>query len=231
MNLAVRGDDSDVREAVAASGASLGSAADADALLAVGESAFISLTDDPVPAPVLPVDAGLGPHSVPRSDLRSVLDALAAGDYRVVDHPHLSVTVNGDTAGDALLDVTLVTTQAAEISEFSVRAESVSVDSFRADGVVVATPAGSTGYARAVDGPILSAGTGLVAVPVAPYATVADSWVLRPPIRLGIERDDADVSLVLDDEVCRHLAPDDVVAVESVRTVSLLAVAGVGPQS
>ncbi|ELZ83325.1 ATP-NAD kinase [Haloferax sp. Atlit-4N] len=241
MRFGIVGDDS-VATAVRAAGASVEpTSAEADAVVAVGESALSTVAlGSEWSCPVVPVDCG-APWSTPRRGLESRLSAVAAGDGRVVDHPTLSLRVGGDAAGRALLDAMLVTSEPAHISEYGVaRAEAAvpfssdptdesraaarwtPVDEFRADGVVVATPLGSSGYARAAGGAVVGPAAGLAVVPVSPYATQTDSWVLQPPVRLSVERDDAPVSLVADDEVVREVLPSESVVIDRDGSVPLL---------
>ena len=204
MNVAVRGDD-DVRRAVDASDAEVVSSgsADADLLVAAGESALLSLADDPPGLPVVPVTAYGGPYALSVSSLPDSLDAVLDGAFDTVAHPILTVRVGEERVGRAAMDVSLMTSEAAHISEYAVASDAGRVTAVRADGVVVATPLGSAGYARAAGGPVLAPGTGVSVVPVAPYATETDTWVLRPDVRLTVERDDTAVSLHLDaDAVC-----------------------------
>jgi len=35
------------------------------------------------------------------------------------------------------------------------------------------------------------AGTGVAVVPIAPFATIADTWVLEPPLSVSVERDNS----------------------------------------
>ncbi|SEK44311.1 NAD(+)/NADH kinase [Haloferax larsenii] len=249
MRLAVTGDES-VVGAIRATGATVvdpDEATSSDIVVAVGEEAVVDAALDSS-GPVLPVDCGT-PWSVPRRVLGNTVDSLLAGDIRAVDHPILSVGVGGDHVGRALFDVMLVTSEPARISEYAVAhrrrgeeilndrdendtdvtADATAVpgewrvaDEFRADGVVVASPLGSSGYARAAGGSVVGVGAGLSVVPVSPYATRTDSWVFDPPLRLSVERDDAPVSLVVDDTVARPVAPHESVVVEVVETASLL---------
>jgi NAD+ kinase len=88
----------------------------------------------------------------------------------------------------------------ARISEFCVRTGGEEVDRFRADGVVVSTPAGSPGYNRAANGPVVAPETGVLSVvPVAPFATDIDGWVLPiDEVTLSVERDETPVELLAD---------------------------------
>jgi NAD+ kinase len=199
--------------------------ATADLVLAVGDAAVRTLADDPAPVPVLPVDADVGRHGLPGSRVDDALRALAVDPSTLIDHvtshPILAVAVDGfETRG--VLDVALVTSEAARISEYTVAASSGSLASFRADGVVVTTPAGSAGYAHATGGPVLAT-TGVVAVvPVSPYTTRPSTWVVDPPVTLVVVRDEAAVSLVVDGEVHRRVGVDHPVRVDVAGTVDLV---------
>lgn len=207
--------------------AETGTGTDVDVLVAVGEAALTALAAAPPAVPVLPVAADLGRHAVAPDRLADALRALAGGGHRTVAHPVLAARV-GDESARALLDVTLMTSEPARISEYAVRADGERVDAVRADGVVVATPAGSDGYARDAGGPLLGPGTGVCVVPVAPFATRTDSWVLAPPVGLSVERDDGPVALYVDGTEVRPLVHGDAVEVRVADGVEFVRVPGAG---
>ncbi|WP_152042195.1 NAD(+)/NADH kinase [Salinigranum salinum] len=197
----------------------------ADLLLAVGDDAVCSLVTDPAPIPAILVDADVGRHGVSGDDVADLLRTLA-GDpavlsARTVAAPRLSVTVDGDRT-PAVLDVALVTSEAAHISEYTVADPMGPLASFRADGVVVATPLGSAGYAHAAGGPVLTDGDGLAVVPISPYTTGPCTWVTDAPVTLGVERDEAPVSLVVDGTTYREIGVDDAVLLEMAGTIDLI---------
>lgn len=149
--------------------------------------------------PVLPVDAGRGVRAVPLEELDSAVAALVDGRGETVSRTLLSVAYDGQVH-DALFDAMLVTTEPARISEYRVTADEP-VAQFRADGVAVATPAGSDGYAGSAGGPTLAPGTGVVSVvPIAPFVTDDSHWTLAASdLSLSVRRDEGDVSLLVDD--------------------------------
>ncbi|MFC4549282.1 hypothetical protein [Halorussus sp. GCM10023401] len=206
-----------VCEAVEAGGAELvrGSAAEATAadpgsVVAVGEAALLDLVRADVGAPVLPVDAGPGYGGVAAGDAAAGVESLLGGDFERDTRDVLAASVDGDPAGRALADVMLVTAEPARISEYAVRSRGEQVARVRADGLVVSTPTGSHGYGRTAGGPILEPGSGVVGVlPVAPFAVNADHWVVSTdrPVTLSVERDESEVSLLLDDRTVRSVAP------------------------
>ncbi|MFB6096800.1 MAG: hypothetical protein ABEJ74_05380 [Haloferacaceae archaeon] len=199
MKVALRGGGADAVRAVEDAGGAVVDPADADVLLALDEPALLSLASDPVDCPVLVVTPGGSLHAVPRARLDAALDSLFSGDYRTFTHPILGVSIDGEAVTRAVTDVTLLTAEPARISEYAVRTHGETVDQFRADGVVVATPLGSTGYTENAGGSAVTAGVGLPVVPLSPFSTHARTWVLDPPLTLTIERDESDVVLVADD--------------------------------
>ncbi|MFC7136360.1 hypothetical protein [Halobaculum litoreum] len=227
---ALSGDDGTLREAVeAAGGAVVASDADPDLVVTLGERALVGTALAGPAAPVLPVAAGEGHHSVPKVDARGAVAAVAAGEEWTVPHAVLAVEVGADRRERALLDATLMTAEPARISEYAVHAAGEEVDRFRSDGVVVATPAGSNGYARAAGGAVIAPGTGLSVVPVSPFATMTDTWVVDDEAVLRVERDDCDVRLILDGEVAGLVPPETDIRVVVDGHVPFLRVPGIGP--
>lgn len=174
--------------------------ADADLVVADGRRGVVDLVRTAPDALVLPVDAGPGVRSVGRDAVGRAVAAVAAGESGTVERPVLSVRVGDRDPVPAVFDVTLVTSEPARISEYAVRSGDRRVDGFRADGVVVATPAGSHGYAAAAGGPVVTPERGVVSVtPIAPFVTDGEGWILSDEsLTLSVERDEGDVSLLVD---------------------------------
>jgi len=195
-----------------------------DAVVAVGEQSLLSLTDAPPSVPVLPVDAGPGVRSVATDDAARAIERLVAGEGKTVTVPILGISVDDTSRAHALADMALLTEEPARISEYAVTSGTDLVSRFRADGVVVSTPAGSHGYARAVDTPVVAPDTGVVAVaPVGPFATDADSWVLpTDAVSLTVERDEAPVELLADDRVVGPVPPGDPVRISVADTLRVV---------
>ena len=195
--------------------------ADANAVVVDGEPALLALADHPPDCPVVAVDTGASRYDVPAADAAAAIRGLGGG-VETAPHPVLEVSIDGDAVGRAVTDVSLVTAEPARISEYGVAAGAGWTETVRADGVVVATPLGSEGYAHAVGGPVLAPETGVAAVPISPYAMRADAWVLRPPVSLSVERDEAAVSLLLDDAVARTVPPATPIEIAPARTLSVV---------
>lgn len=212
-------------------------------LVACGESTLSAVARAAPAVPVLPVGTVAGIDTVDADRLPDALAAVLAGNARERTRPLLEVeTENGRADADdleqtddsdretvlgrALFDVTLVTDTPARISEFSVRSRGESVASFRADGVVVSTPAGSHGYASAIEGPQLSAAVDAVAVtPIAPFVTRTRRWVLpEDDVTFTVERDEGAVRVVVDERSVGTISVGDAVTVSRGETLSTLVV-------
>lgn len=193
-------------------------AADPDAVVAIGEPAVLDLVRAGVGVPVLPVSVGPGLGSVSVERAAAAAGRLVAGDHATRHHPLLGVEADGERAGEAVFDAALIASEPGRISEYAVAADGV-VDRFRADGVVVATPAGSHGYARAAGGPLVNPESGAVAVvPVAAFSMRSDVRVADPeaPLSLSVERGEVGVSLLVDDREVRRVGPDEPVSIRAV---------------
>jgi NAD+ kinase len=186
-----------------------------DAVVSVGETATAAVGRVRPSVPVLPVDAGPGFRSVPSDAVGAGVADLLAGRWTPLEHPVAALRADG-VHERVVMDAMLVTAEPARISEYAVHSRGGPVDSIRADGVVVALPAGSHGYARAADGPVVAPETGVAAVvPVAPFATDADHWVLPlDGLALTVERDETPVELLADDRTVGPVDPDARVRVE-----------------
>ena len=88
---------------------------------------------------------------------------------------------------DALNDAVVNKTHLARIMDFDVRVDQAFVSNYKADGIIVATPTGSTAYSLAAGGPILSPDAGaLVITPVSPHALTNRPLVLRDSSEIEI---------------------------------------------
>jgi NAD+ kinase len=111
--------------------------------------------------PILGVNLGsLGfLTEIPLADLYTALEAWMGGtailDTRSLMHAQLIREGGMFREWDALNDVVVSKGAIARMGEFAVELDGQFVARFRADGVIVATPTGSTAYTLAANGPIL----------------------------------------------------------------------------
>lgn len=148
---------------------------------------------DGVDAPILGVNLGrLGFLSgAGEGELIDALTSALAGEARVERRATLQATVDvgGRAAGTyhALNEVFVGRGGGARVVELEVRVNGVRLWRFACDGVIVATPTGSTAYALSAGGPAVSPDVrGIVLVPVAPHSFDSRPIVLGPSDRVDI---------------------------------------------
>lgn len=208
-------------EIVETEGGSVVPVSAADVVVCVGEPALFSIARTIHRTPILAVAAGTGPHVVSKPDAPDALQAVFDGNVHSVEHPTLEIDVGGTVDTSAVYDVSLVTEDAARISEYAVFGDGESLATVRSDGMVVSTPAGSAGYAKAAGGPVIAPGAGLSIVPISPFTTHPEAWVARDTVRLQVMRDDS-VSLIADDRMVRSLESSETVRIRRADSFILL---------
>ena len=119
--------------------------------------------------------------------LEADLERLKTGDYDIEKLQRLDVRLNDLSVGLALNEAVIHTAGVAKIQKFRIKIDGQIADEFRADGVIVATPTGSTSYAMSAGSPILHPTVGAhVIVPIAPYRIGSRPLVIPDNMELGI---------------------------------------------
>ncbi|HEU5105685.1 MAG TPA: NAD(+)/NADH kinase [Solirubrobacterales bacterium] len=102
------------------------------------------------------------------------------GEIETIELPGVEVEVDGKR-GIGLNDITLARRPHDRVAELSYRIAGQEVGHVRCDGLVAATPAGSTGYNLANQGPILAWGVkGYVVSYISPHSLTARALVVAP---------------------------------------------------
>ena len=141
-----------------------------------------SIIDASVPAveydlPVLGINLGnLGYLAEVEPDNIDQLKRIFTGEYKIEEKMLLSVDTVCEGANEAseclaVNDVVISHDNFLGICEFSLKNKNGDGVNYRADGVVIATPEGSTAYSLSAGGPIVSHGVGaMVVTPVCPHS-------------------------------------------------------------
>ncbi len=150
------------------------------------------------------------------------LTAIIGGDYAVEDRLLLSATVErgGSRDGSARLavnDVVIRNQATIRMIEFETWLDREFISNHRADGMIIASPTGSTAYALSGGGPLLHPSLSAIAlVPICPH-TLSDRPIVvdgQRPIRIvirGVDR--AQAMVTFDGQTSETLEPGDVVEV------------------
>jgi len=126
--------------------------------------------------PILSVNLGsLGfLTEIPLHDLYQTLENWCRGvaDIDIRSMMHTRLVRDGETIRqwDALNDVVVAKGTIARMADYTVRIDDQLVATFRADGVIVSTPTGSTAYNLAANGPIVMPSVScMVVTPICPH--------------------------------------------------------------
>src|SRR5437764_1252401 len=121
----------------------------------------------------------------------------------------------------ALNDVVVTHGAVARIVEFGVAVDGLPFAAYRADGMIVATPTGSTAYSLSVGGPIVEPTVQVLLLsPISPHTLSNRPMVLRPDavVRITIARGKQDALVTIDGQERTALSGGDVVEVRQGRS-------------
>jgi NAD+ kinase len=138
--------------------------------------------------------------AVEREEADEGIRRALAGETEAVELPALEIEVDG-TKRVALNDVSFVRRPHEQVAELSYKIAGEEVGHVRCDGLVAATPVGSTGYNLANQGPILAWGVkGYVVSYVAPHSLTARALVVAPGdvLHVGNAEERAPVDIAID---------------------------------
>ena len=132
-----------------------------------------------------------------------------AGDYEIFDLPAIEV-VGQDGPHAAMNDVSVHRARGGRVADLAYAVAGEEVGRVRCDGLVIATPAGSTGYNLANGGPLLAWGVEGFAVSfIAPHSLTARALVVAPDDVLRVDNNSGEeaVEVFIDGRPAFDLAP------------------------
>lgn len=140
--------------------------------------------------------------------IETVLDAVISGEYQVEERPVLHVEANGQH-WHSLNDVVLSRGGQARLTTINAWVDDELAGRFVADGVVVATPTGSTGYSLSAGGPIISPRVEcMVITPICAHTLQHRPTIVDGNARIVLElcqEDQQSASLQVDGRSCMEL--------------------------
>jgi NAD+ kinase len=156
-------------------------------------------------------------------EMLPALEALVAEGMAVEERMMLSARVvrGGQATGEyiALNDVVITKSAMSRIIDLAVSVDGRHATAYRADGLIISTPTGSTAYNLSAGGPILfPTMDAVVLTPIAPHTLSNRPIVLPGAQRIDVTlRVDQDVMLTMDGQVGVPLRERDVVEVQKAR--------------
>ncbi len=153
----------------------------ADVLVTVGGDGTILRTLQGTNLPILGVNAGVLGFltEVPPDEVDASMAQLLRGDYKIEKRLKLRIDIDGKRMKDATNEAVVHTAHVAKMRHFVVSVDSKPATQMRADGIIVATPTGSTCYAMSVGSSIIDPRVeALVIAPIAPFRLSARPLVV-----------------------------------------------------
>jgi len=155
---------------------------------------------------------------LPLADLYPALDAIEKGHYIVDNRSMLSCSLvrgGGIVATHTALNELVVSKSAiARLNHFELFVDSEFVSSYKADGLIIATPTGSTAYSLGAGGPILEPDVdAFVITPVSPHGLTHRPVVVRDTVEIEIQviTREEEAYLSLDGQVGMPVRDGDIV--------------------
>jgi len=147
-------------------------------------------------------------------ELDAALDALAAERFEIVPRMGIQATLNGTTA-QGLNDVVVEKVDTLRLIHLEVDIDGTRFMTYRADGLIVATPTGSTAYSFSAGGPLVDHSIeSILLTPVAPHSLFGRTVVLSPDSRIEIRlARDRPARVSVDKEGLGQAQSDDVVVI------------------
>jgi NAD+ kinase len=153
-------------------------------------------------------------------EMFDALEKILAGEYEIdcrvlLDVKHLR---HGEVleTGRVLNDVVINKAALARIIEIEVELNNLFVNSFRADGLIVSTPTGSTAYNLSAGGPIVYPSmNAVVLTPICPF-TLTNRPIVVPDtaeINLHLKNENEGVVITLDGQIGYQMKTGDTVSI------------------
>ena len=152
-----------------------------------------------------------------RNEAAAALDEACRGGLVIEERMRLAVTIGrakGGTAPvapSAVNDAVLTQRSLARLLDLEARLDGAEITTYKADGLIVATPTGSTAYSLAAGGPMLTPDLeAMVLTPICPHTLTNRPLVFRPDSKLSIRNaSGGPVTLTVDGQWGTDLESDD----------------------
>lgn len=157
--------------------------------------------------------------SVEISDIDKALTKLQKGKYKVVDRMLLSGNLESDSKVEsfkALNDVVLARGTLSRMVKFKIYVDGKIYSTFKGDGLIIATPTGSTAYSFSAGGPFIYPDLELITItPICPHTKSMQTIVLKGDsiIEIYAENEEEKIFLTVDGQKAIEVNQKDLVKI------------------
>jgi len=191
---------------------------ESDIVVTVGGDGTILRTLREVEKPIFAINSG-GMGFLAEVESKYAIDGLErvlSGDYNIEERAKIKILLDDRRLPDAANEVTIQTGRIAKIMYLQIFVDQELLETLGADGVIIATPTGSTSYALSVGGPIMDPSVNaMIIAPLAPFRLSARPWVipLNKKITVKVLPKSKETKLVIDGNYTEDLTTKNIVVV------------------
>ncbi|RZN42175.1 MAG: NAD(+) kinase [Methanosarcinales archaeon] len=204
----------------------------ADLLIIIGGDGTILRTIQKLKkqTPILGVNFGrVGFLADATSENALVMINEVLADFKVETRMRLAIHINGEylpcaTNEAAIVTTSHITTSPAKMFAFRILVDGHELDELRADGIVIATPTGSTAYAMSAGGPIVDPRVeGTIIVPLAPYKLSSRPWIVCANSEITVKpiHTSDGATIVIDGQYTQPIRAGDTITITSANKPAL----------
>ena len=200
----------------------------ADIVVTVGGDGTILWALETVEKPVFAINSG-GMGFLSEVESKYAIEGLKqviAEKYNIEERAKLKITLDGKRLPDATNEVTVQTAKIAKIMYLQLFIEGELLETLGADGIIIASPTGSTSYALSVGGPIMDPSVNaMIIAPLAPFSLSARPWIIPLDKKIGIKilAKSKETKLVIDGNYAETVTPkNDIVITGSEKKAKLI---------
>ncbi len=187
----------------------------ADLLVTVGGDGTVLKTCMEMRKPGTPILAvnmgrrGFLTEVAPKDALKAI-NSFFKGECRLEERAKLSVAVGNQVVAEGLNEAVVTSGTPSKMLHFSIKIDNVQVFEFRADGVILSTPTGSTAHSQSAGGPILDGTLDAFVVSfICPLENLSPLVIsMNKNIEVGLINSKLRGNLVVDGRFLREFAPD-----------------------
>ncbi len=188
-----------------------------------GDGTFLSVAGSAAKLGIPVIGVNLGRvgflSEIEKENLREDINKLLAEDFKIQERMMLSVEINGNEISTALNDIIVARENSLlKILEFDVYIDDEFVDHFKADGIIVSTPTGSTAYSLSAGGPIVDPSMDIVVItPICPHKMYSRTIIVSKDKKVTVKNrssDDSSAIVAADSRIVGELQKDMSVTVK-----------------
>ncbi len=172
--------------------------------------------------PILGVNIGhLGfLSSVELSHFKAAMENLREKNFKVVDRMMIKCNVNNEKTQDfaALNDIVLTKSTSSRMVTYDIYVDDSFYITYKADGLIISTPTGSTAYSLSAGGPLVYPTLNLISLtPICPISFGAKTMILdgRNAIKIKLNHEKENVFLACDGDIMLELNKYDEIEIEA----------------